>query len=78
MAVPLEDLRSRTALPFRPPPFIGSFPQQGQLQLGKPDVENMPLGIKPGSTLLHPSRQHTGWWQDTVKSIPTMMTPMRP
>jgi hypothetical protein len=79
MAVPLEDLRNRTALGFEfPPPFIGSYPQKGQVELAKPDMSNLPLPSRAPSTMLHPSRQHRGWHDEIMRTIPTMKTALRP
>jgi hypothetical protein len=70
----MEDMRSRTALPFVP--FIGSLPQTPGISLKPMEPVHRPLKGQWSTTMMHPMRQHVGWWNHEAKKvIPTMMTP---
>lgn len=59
---------------FLPPPFIGSYPQQGQIKLQPIDPIQKDFPIRPSTTLLHPMSQRLGF-SDMVKTlVPTMNT----
>jgi hypothetical protein len=60
-----------------PPPFIGSYPQEGTAVFPTLPLPHKPIGIKPSTTLLHPFGKRLGF-EDSVKHlIPTMNT-MKP